>query len=94
MFSSKVYKHQKLWLILNIISFAFKICAIIISFSDDKKEKKPIYVKYNVFLLGFIGCIIYLLSITLRSYANVKLKWFMNKRYILTSKTLAIYGFM
>ena len=94
MFNIKIYKHQKIGLILNIFSFAFKICTIIISFLDDKKEIKPIYVKYNIFLLGIIGFIIYLFSITLRSYSYVKLKWFMDKRYILISKILVIYGFM
>ena len=95
MFNSKIYKHQKLGLILNIFSFVFKICSIITSFIDDSpKTKKIIYVKYNIFFLGFIGFIIYLFSITLRSYSNSKLKWFMDLRYIFSSKILVIYGLM
>ena len=93
MFNLKIYKHQKLGLFLNMLSFIFKICSIITSLKDKSEEEKPIiYVKYNIFLLSFIGLIIYLFSITLRSYANSKLKWFLDLRYLLSSKLLVIYG--
>ena len=57
----------------------------------DSKRLKNIYVVFN--WLVPIGIIIYLFLITLRSYINSKIKWFMDLKYISANKLLMIYGF-
>ena len=94
MFKTKIYKHQKLGLFLNFFSCFFKIGIIILSFANkkDDEEKPIVYIKFNIFLLGFVGLIIYLISIFLRSYAHTKFKWFMDLRFIDPTHVLMVYG--
>ena len=94
MFTLKMHKHQKLGIILNCCSFLFKFGSIISSICDKSDNNKPIYVKYNIFAIGILGFLVYMISITLRSYSNSKLKWLMDLRYIRTSKILLLYGLM
>ena len=93
MFNLTIHRHQKLGLILNCFSCLFKFGSIISSIYDN--EKPPvIYVKYNIFALGIIGFLIYMISITLRAYSNSKLKWLMDLRYIQVSRILILHGLM
>lgn len=94
MFKLIMYKHQKLGLILNCFSCLFKFGSIISSIYDKSEENKPIYVTYNIFAIGIIGFLIYMISITLRAYSNSKLKWLMDLRYIDVSKILILHGLM
>ena len=53
---------------------------------------KNLYVIFKWLIpVGIIG---YLLLITLRSYVNSKLKWYMDLKYISANKLLMIYGFL
>ena len=69
-------------LLQRIINF------FVYGFSDDYKEE--IYNKYK--FLYFIGIISYLIIITIRSYTVVKMKIFMDLRYISPTKLLIING--
>ena len=57
-----------------------------------KKEMKIIYVVHK-WLTPF-GIIIYLIFITLRSYVNSTIKWFMDLKYFSAFKLLFFYGFI
>ena len=93
-----LYIHQKLAIILSIIPSLLKIGSIIISFFDKTEEsnnytgKLPIYYIQKPFLKIPIGFLIYIFLITLRSYVNLTLKWYMDKLYISYYKILTVYG--
>ena len=90
MFDIKLYKHQKLAIRLNLFICIFKIISIILSSFLNENKSDILYIKYK-FLIP-IGIIIYLLFISLRSYANTKLKWFIDLKYVSVNKLLIIYG--
>ena len=87
----EIYKHQKFAIWINIVSGLFKVSTIIISLFDDNKEKMPILYNINKILIP-IGIIIYLILIILRSYINIKIKYFMDLQYISPSHLLIYYG--
>ena len=58
----------------------------------DSKSLKNIYVVFN--WLVPTGIIAYLFLITLRSYINSKLKYYMDLKYISANKLLMFYGFL
>ena len=88
----KLYEHQKFAIKLNLIICLFKIIVIILSFVENEITNDIFYATY--WFLVPIGIIIYLIAITIRSYVNVKIKWFMDEKYISPNKLLIIYGFM
>ena len=91
MFKTEIYKHQKFAIWFNIISGLFKISTIILSLFDDNEESMPIL--YNVKrILIPIGIIIYLFLIILRSFVNIKIKEFMDLKYISSNQLLIYYG--
>lgn len=53
---------------------------------------KVLYVVYT--WLTPIGIVLYLVFITLRSYVNIKIKWFIDLKYISPNKFLMLYGMM
>jgi hypothetical protein len=53
---------------------------------------KVLYVVYT--WLTPIGIVLYLAFITLRSYVNIKIKWFIDLKYISPNKFLMLYGMM
>ncbi len=59
---------------------------------DNIESLKILYVVYS--WLTPIGIVIYLVFITLRSYINIKIKWFMDLKYISPNKFLLVYGIM
>ena len=87
MFKIEIYNHQILALILNVFPVIFKIATIIISFNSN--EKSELYIHNNKYLIGII---FYFIPITLRSYVNAKIKWFMDLRYISPNALLIFYG--
>ena len=93
MFNLTIHIHQKLGLILNCFSCLFKFGSIISSIYENK-DPPVIYAKYNIFALGIIGFLVYMISITLRAYSNSKLKWLMDLRYIRVSRILILHGLM
>ena len=93
MFKIEIYKHQKFAIWISILPCLLKIATIILSLFDENIDKEPILYNINRYLIP-IGIIIYLVLITLRSYVNTKIKWFMDLRYISHSKLLIYYGLM
>ncbi len=93
MFKIEIYKHQKCAIWFTIFPCLLKIITIILSLFDNNKEKIPILYNVNRLLIP-IGIIIYLILITLRSYVNSKIKWFMDLKYISPSKLLIYYGLL
>jgi len=93
-YNQKHYLHQKVIIYLNLILALLKILVIISSFYGDNEENrnnnKILYVTYYKFIPIII--IIYLCLITLRSYANIQLKWLMDYKYISINKILLAYG--
>ena len=86
----KIYSHHKFAMYLSVIVCLLQriINFFVYGFSDDYKEE--IYNKYK--FLYFIGIISYLIIITIRSYTVVKMKIFMDLRYISPTKLLIING--
>ena len=91
MFKIEIYKHQKFAIWINMISGLFKVSTIILSLFDDNKEKMPVLYNINKLLIP-IGIIIYLILIILRSYVNIKIKCFMDLKYISHNQLLIFYG--
>ena len=96
MFKKEIYKHQKFAIWITILPCLLKILTIVLSLLDDKEEikddKEPILYSLHKILIP-IGIIIYLILITLRSYVNTKIKWFMDLKYISHNRLLIYYGF-
>ena len=93
MFKIQIYKHQKCAIWFTTFPCFLKVLTIILSLFDENKEIIPIL--YNVKRIFIpIGIIIYLILITLRSYVNTKIKYFMDFKYISSSKLLMYYGLM
>ena len=104
MFKYEIYNHQILGISLCLFSGLLKIGCIIVTFinvngDDNDKDKGqyngklPIIYKVNKNLI-FVGIILYILLITLRSYVYLKLKWYMDKKYVSHNKIFIVYGFL
>ena len=103
---NKLYIHKKLVLYLNLFPILFKITAITLSFIDDKNKRNDTEPDYHyengglkiIYVVHWIlvpfGILTYLCLITLRSYVNLSLKWFMDKKYVSENFLLMIYGFL
>ena len=90
MFKVEIYKHQKLAMLINIIPCFLKIIAIILGFHKTLEEYPIFYVVKPFFIP--IGIILFFMLITLRSYINAKIKWYMDLKYISPHKLLMYYG--
>ena len=88
MFNLEIYKHQILAQALNAIPCLLKIITIVLSFLSKAEDR--LYVREPIWV--GIGIVLYFLLITLRSYVNSKLKWFMDLKYISTRNVLICYG--
>lgn len=88
-FKIEMYKHQKLSIVLNIIPSILKIFTIILSCQNN--DKNILYVNTH-FLLILDGILIFIVLITIRSYVNTNMKWFMDLKYISPNKLLMVYG--
>jgi hypothetical protein len=103
MFNYEIYKHQILGISLCLFSGLLKIGCIIVTFIDipgvnanDEAQYNgglPIFYKKRPGIRITIGIALYILLITLRSYISLKLKWYMDKKYISHNKILMTYGF-
>ena len=100
MFKNELYKHHILAISLCILSSLLKIGTIIVTFTniqETKKEEKnyngglPIFYKTYPYTIP-LGLILYILIIFLRSYISLKLKWFMDKKYVSHIKLFGLYG--
>lgn len=97
----QIYRHQICAMLLSIIASLLKAISIYFSFQDKSDEKNdytghlPIfYVKNNVILKILLGIIVYIILITLRSYVNLKLRWYMDIKYISQYKILLAFAFI
>ena len=93
MFNLKIYAHQRFALWSIILPCLLKIVIIILSYFDDNDEEIPILYNINKIYIP-IGIVIYIVLITLRSYVNAKIKWFMDLKYISHSNLLFYYGIL
>ena len=102
MFNYEIYKHQILGISLCLFSGLLKIGCIIVTFVGHKEDEniepkyngnlEIIYYKYKY--LVFVGIILYVFLITIRSYVYLKLKWYMDKKYVSHNKLFMVYGFL
>ena len=105
LFKIQIYRHHKFVIFFNLFPIFFKIITIYYSFKysfnyNDNKYKdgydgtelKIIYVVFWYWII--IGLIIYIPLIVLKSYSYIKLKWFMDLKYISEYKLLMYYGFI
>ena len=98
----EIYRHQKLAMLLTILPLTLKIVTIFLSFYDDEEKKntdsynrtdgimKILYVPYPWLIP--IGIIIYLSMKIMRAYIRTKIKWYMDIKYVSTTKLLMSYG--
>ena len=95
-FNKRIYKHQWFAILINLFSFILKIISIAITLFDTNianyEMELPILYKTNPFFL--FGFILYQIFIFLRAYVNVKLKWFMQIKYVPINKILLWHGFI
>ena len=95
-FKVEIYNHQKLAIILSIFSSLLKIVTIILSFLKNEEEYDdghlPIFYKNGSAYKIPFGIFFYLVLISLRSYVNLTLKWYMDKKFISHTKILMVYG--
>ena len=92
-FHTKLYKHQKLSFIINIIPCILKIITIIISFINSEKDE----IRNNLLYISKVwvmplGIIFYVFLLFIHSYSITKIKWMMDLRNISPIKILLIYG--
>ena len=102
LYKMKIYRHHKFVIFFNLLPISFKILTIYFSFSyaNPAKDNNPyldkddaprlIYVARWYWII--IGLVIYFPLIFLRSYSYVKMKFFMDFRYISIQSILCVYG--
>lgn len=88
-FRTPIYKHHLFVLFFSLVPISFKIVTIIFSFGEEE-EHQVIYVRR--WRLLPIGLSVYLIVITIKAYAIIKLKWLMDLKYISANKLLIFYG--
>ena len=101
-FKMKIYKHHKFVIFFNLLPISFKIFTIYLSFKfanpakdnnpflDENDAPRLIYVARWYWII--IGLVMYFPLIFLRSYSYVKIKFFMDFKYISIKRILSIYG--
>ena len=99
----QIYKHHIFVFYLNIFPILFKIITIYLAYYDDSENKDNKFVDekdnlryiYLVYWYAIpIGIFMYLIFITLRAYVYIKIKWFIDIKFISVNKLLIIYGFI
>ena len=97
MFKIEIFNHQKCAMWFTLVPCLLKITTIVLSllFADKEINNTKLRVLYTCKKLYIpIGFLIYIIFISFRSYANTKIKWFMDLKYISPSKLLIYYGVM
>ena len=90
MFNIEIYKHQIFVLFFSIIPILFKIITIILEMNDNDNN----FVYENRQYLIPLGLLMYFLLITLKAYIIIKIKMFMDVKYISSNTLLMGYGFI
>jgi hypothetical protein len=97
MFKLKIYNHQILAIIFNsFICLLFKLSCFILSFSlkeeKDEKDGKSLFEISGWYIV--LSLFIYIIIITIRSYSYTKIKWFIDLKYISSTKLLIYISFI
>ena len=98
MFKLKIYRHQMFAIIFNLfICLLFRLPHFIFSLIDREnnnnlEDSKSLFEISNWYIV--LGLIIYVIIITIRAYLYTKIKWFMDLKYISSSKVLIYIGFI
>jgi len=95
MFKLKIYRHQMFAILFNsIICLLFRLPSFILSFFMKKKieDNKSLFVISNWYIV--LGIFIYIIIITIRAYSYTKIKWFIDLKYISSTKLLIFIGFI
>jgi len=98
MFKLKIYRHQMFAIIFNLfICLLFRLPHFIFSLIDREnnnnlEDRKSLFEISNWYIV--LGLIIYVIIITIRAYLYTKIKWFMDLKYISSSKVLIYIGFI
>ena len=87
-----IYKHQKCVIFFSFFPIIFKIMTILVELNDG--DNRFIYEEEGHIYWIPLGLLIYFPLITLKAYAIIKIKWFMDLKYISANKLLMIYGFI
>ena len=96
-FKPKIYRHQILTIIFNsFICLLFKLSCFILSFSlkeeKDEKDGKSLFEISGWYIV--LSLFIYIIIITIRSYSYTKIKWFIDLKYISSTKLLIYISFI
>ena len=98
LYKVEIYKHQLFAIILSLLSSFLKIGSIILSFQDDDDNYKgnlPIFYEKNMPGISItFGILFYFFLIFSRAYINLKLKWYMENKFISPNKLIIWYGSM
>jgi len=93
LFKIEIFNHQKFAMWFTLVPCVLKVSTIFLSFGHDGISDKNLTILYYYDKLYIpIGISIYMILITSRAYANTKIKWFMDLKYISPSKLLIYYG--
>ena len=97
MFKLKIYRHQKCAIFFNsFICLLFRLPYFILSFllKEEKGEKDPksLYELSKWYIV--LELFSYIMIITIRAYSYTKIKWFMDLKYISSTKLLIYIGFI
>ena len=99
MFKLKIYRHQKFAIIFNsLICLLFRIPYFILSLKDTENNNKELESGKSLFEISgwyiVLGLFIYIIIITIRAYSYTKIKWFIDLKYISSTKLLIYIGFI
>jgi len=101
MFKLKIYNHQMFAIFFNsIICLLFRLPSFILSFLLKEDEMHKGNKKDKISLFGInkwyiaLGLFFYIMIITIRAYSYTKIKWFIDLKYISSTKLLIYIGFI
>jgi len=98
MFKLKIYRHQMFAILFNsIICLLFRLPSFILSLSmetdDENNENGESLFEISKWYI-VLGMVIYIMIITIRAYSYTKIKWFIDLKYISSTKLLIFIGFI
>ena len=95
MFKIKIYRHQIFAISYNLfICLLFRLPYFILSFllKEEKGGKKSLYELSKWYIV--LGLFIYIMILSIRAYSYTKIKWFIDLKYISSTKLLIYIGFI
>ena len=91
MFYDSIRIYQRLAMIINIFPLILKFITVVLSTKLEKETSNLIYIKHLWVIL--VGIAIYFILALIRSFANLKFKRIINRKYSFQYEILMIYGF-